>query len=94
METKVLSAIMKLQAAQIMLSNEGIHATIETHVTKYGSIELTAYTKDESKGAVACQILDAYTFLGAKFNSETYHNGEPNEFTSYSLLAYISEIQD
>ena len=29
METKVLSAIMKMQAAQIILSNEGIHTTIQ-----------------------------------------------------------------
>lgn len=94
METKVLSAIMKLQAAQIMLSNEGIHSTMETHITKYGNIELTAYTNDESKGAAACQILDAYTFNGAKFNSDTYHKGEPNEFTSYSLSAFISDIED
>lgn len=94
METKVLAAIMKLQAAQIMLSNEGIHATLSTHISKHGNMELTAYSSDACKAAAAIQILDSYKFKGAEFKAQTYHEGTPDEFSSYSLEAFISDIED
>lgn len=94
METKVLAAIMKLQAAQIMLSNEGIHSTLTTHIKKHGSIELTTYCKGGSKSATAIQILEAYNFKGAEFKADTYHEGTPDEFNSYTLFAFISDIED
>lgn len=94
METKVLSAIMKLQAAQIMLSNEGIFNTLETHCTDHGSLELTAYTYNPSEAATAIQILDTYTPKGFQFVEQTNRKGNPNEFTTYSLRAYISNLED
>lgn len=94
METKVLAAIMKLQAAQIMLSNEGIHTTLTTHVKKHGSIELTAFCSGGSKAATAIEILAAYNFKGTEFKEETYHEGTPEEFHSYTLLAFLSNIED
>lgn len=94
METKVLAAIMKLQAAQIMLSNEGIHSTLTTHIKKHGSIELTTYCTSGSKSATAIQILEAYKFEGAEFKADTYHEGTPDEFNSYTLFAFISDIED
>lgn len=94
METKVLSAIMKLQAAQIMLSNEGIHSSLTTHIKKHGSIELTTYCTSGSQSATAIQILEAYNFNGAEFKSDTYHEGTPDEFNSYTLFAFISNLED
>lgn len=94
METKVLSAIMKLQAAQIMLSNEGIFNEMSTHCTEHGSLELTAYTYNPSEAATAIQILDTYMVKGAKFGEQTYNKGISTEFATYSIKAYISELED
>ena len=94
METKVLASIMKLQAAQIMLSNEGIFNELTTSCKEHGSLELTAYTYDPSEAAAAIQILNTYTFEGAKFEEQNYAKGTTKEFTTYSLKAYISNIED
>lgn len=94
METKVLAAIMKLQAAQIMLSNEGLFNDLTTHITENGSLELTAYTHNPSEAATAIQILNTYTFEGAEFNETNFAKGTTREFTSYTLKAFISNIED
>ena len=94
MKKKVLAAIMKLQAAQIMLSNEGIQNTLSTHVTEHGNLELTAIVNGPSEASTAIQILDTYSFAGAEFQKTTIYEGTPKEFTVYVLLAYISKIED
>lgn len=94
METKVLAAIMKLQAAQIMISNEGIHNTLTTDCSEHGSLELSVYTHNETEAANAIQILNTYTFTGAEFEEEHYAKGTTDEFACYSLKAYLSRLED
>lgn len=94
METKVLSAIMKFQAAQIMLSNEGIYNQVSTHITESGNLEIIAYTHDPSEAATAIQILNTYTIEGAEFTEDIYHEGMPNEFKTHTLRAFISDLED
>lgn len=94
METKVLAAIMKLQAAQIMLSNEGIFTELTTSCKEHGSLELTAYTYNPSEAATAIQILNTYSFEGAKFEKTNFAKGTTKEFTTYVLKAYLIDIED
>ena len=94
METKVLAAIMKLQAAQIMLSNEGIFNELTTNCKEHGSLELTAYTYNPSEAAAAIQILNTYTVEGAEFRENSFAKGTSDSFTTYSLNAYISNLED
>lgn len=94
METKVLSAIMKLQAAQIMLSNEGLYNSLNTDVTEYGSLKLSVYVRKPNEAAAAIQILNSYTFDGAELKENVFDVGTPDEFTTYTLFAFISKIQD
>lgn len=94
METKVLSAIMKFQAAQIMLSTEGIYNNLSTNITEHGNLELIAYTHNPSERATATQILNTYTFKGAKLSVAHFAKGTTDAFTSYILKAYISDIED
>lgn len=94
METKVLSAIMKLQAAQIMLSNEGIHTDLSLNCVEHGSIELTAYTRNKEEVETAVGILCAYDFEGASRHLKHFDEGLPTAFTSCTLKAYLSNIKD
>lgn len=93
METKVLEAIMKLQSAQIMLSNEGLHTNLTTNCIDHGSIELDvfAYTPEEEK--IASDILCAYDFAGAFRESKEFAKGTTDGFTCYTLKAYLSNIK-
>lgn len=94
METKVLSAIMKFQAAQIMLSTEGIYNNVSTHITDCGNLEISAYTHNPSEEATVIQILNTYTIGGAEVKEETYRKGKPDEFKTFTLRAFISDIED
>lgn len=85
---------MKFQAAQIMLSNEGIYNNVCTHCMDNGNLEITAYTHTPSEAATAIQILNTYTVAGAEFMEETYRKGKPNEFKTYSLRVFISDLED
>lgn len=93
MDTKVLSAIMKLQAAQIMLSNEGLHTRLQTNCVEHGSIELTAYVHSQEEKEIAAGILSAYDFEGATQEIRVLDEGLPTEFTSCRLSAYLSDIK-
>lgn len=93
METKVLSAIMKLQAAQIMLSNEGLHTNLSTNCVEHGSIELTVFTHNKKETEVAVGILCAYDFEGASRQLIHHDEGKETAFTSCTLKAYISNIK-
>lgn len=93
METKVLSAIMKLQAAQIMLSNEGLHTNLQTNCIEYGSIELTVFVRTEKEKETACSILWAYDFEGATREIKVLDEGLATEFTTCKLQAYLSNIK-
>lgn len=93
METKVLSAIMKLQAAQIMLSNEGIHTNLQTNCTVYGSIDLTAFVHTQKEKEIAVGILSAYDFEGATREIKVLDEGLATEFTTCKLSAYLANIK-
>lgn len=93
METKVLSAIMKMQAAQIMLSNEGIHTNLQTNCIEYGSIELTAFVRTRKEKELAVVILRQYDFVGATYELKVLDEGLPTEFTTCKLQAYLSDIK-
>lgn len=89
METKVLANIMKLQAAQIMLSNECIHTNLSTDCEEYGSIELTAFVHNTTEEEKANDILNAYKFQGADIYSTVHDENTDSEFKTYKLLAYL-----
>lgn len=93
METKVLSAIMKLQAAQIMLSSEGLHTDLNTNCIEHGSISLTVFTHNEKETEVAVGILSSYDFEGASREVNVLDKGKLTEFTSCRLQAYLSKIK-
>lgn len=93
METKVLSAIMKMQAAQIMLSNEGIHTNLNTNCIDHGSIELDAFTHTPEEEKIASDILDTYNFAGAIRESRGFARGTTDAFITYTLKAYLSDIK-
>ena len=93
METKVLSAIMKLQAAQIMLSNEGLHTNLQTNCIEYGSIELTVFVHTQKDKETACGILCAYDFEGATREIKVINEGLATEFTTCQFSAYLSDIK-
>lgn len=93
METRVLSAIMKLQAAQIMLSNEGLHTNLTTDCTEYGSIQLDVFTHNQKEKEIAVGILCAYDFEGATRELTIHDEGLPSEFTTCKILAYLSNIK-
>lgn len=93
METKVLKAIMKLQAAQIMLSNEGIHTNLDTNCKKYGSIDLTAFVHTQKEKDIAVGILSAYDFEGATREIKVLDEGLATEFTTCKLSAYLTIIK-
>ena len=93
METKVLSAIMKLQAAQIMLSNEGIHTDLQTNCIENGSIALTAYVHSQEEKEIVDGILCTYDFEGASHMSKILDEGLPTEFIVCRLEAYLSNIK-
>lgn len=93
METKVLSAIMKLQAAQIMCSNEGLHTNLQTNCIEYGSIDLTVFVKTPKEKETAVGILSAYDFEGATREIKLFDEGLPSEFTTCKLTAYLSNIK-
>lgn len=93
METKVLSAIMKLQAAQIMLSNEGLLTCLQTNCVKHGSIELTVYVHSQEEKEIAVGILSAYDFEGATREIKVLDEGLATEFTTCKLSAYLSNIK-
>lgn len=92
METKVLSAIMKLQAAQIMLSNEGIHNILTTCLSEYGGIGLSAFANTDEERKKVLEIMNTYTFKGAELDTRHFNEGSPNFFTSYALHAFLSDI--
>lgn len=92
METKVLSAIMKLQGAQIMLSNEGLHTNLDTNCQKYGSIELDVFTHNVKEEQAAHDILDEYDFEGATRETLRHEVGTEKEFSTITLKAYLSRI--
>ena len=93
METKVLSAIMKLQGAQIMLSNEGLHTNLSTNCIEHGSIELDAFTHNLKEEQAAHDILDEYDFVGATRQTIRHEVGTSQEFATISLRAYLSDIK-
>lgn len=93
METKVLSAIMKLQAAQIMCSNEGLHTNLQTNCVEYGSIELTVFVNTQKEKETAVGILCAYDFEGATREIRVLDEGLATEFTTCKLSAYLSNIK-
>lgn len=92
METKVLSAIMKLQAAQIMLSNEGIHNLLTTCLSEHGGIELSAFAHTDEERKKVLEIMNTYTFKGAELDTRDFNEGTPNFFTSHVLHAFLSDI--
>lgn len=92
METKFLSAIMKLQAAQIMLSNEGIHNILTTSLSKYGGIQLNAFAHTDEERKKVLEIMNTYTFKGAELDTRDFNEGTPNFFTSYTLHALLLDI--
>lgn len=93
METKVLEAIMKLQAAQIMCSNEGLHTNLQTNCVKYGSIDLTVFVNTQKEKETAVGILCAYDFEGATREIRVLDEGLATEFTTCKLSAYITNIK-
>lgn len=93
METKVLAAIMKMQAAQIMLSNEGIHTDLTTDCKKYGSIQLNAFVHNQKEKETAVGILSAYDFEGARRELTIHDECLPTEFTICRLKAYLLDIK-
>lgn len=93
METKVLEAIMKLQAAQIMLSNEGLHTNLTTNCIDHGSIELDVFAHTPEQEKIASDILCTYDFAGAIHESKEFAKGTTDGFTSYTLKAYLSNIK-
>lgn len=93
METKVLSAIMKMQAAQIMLSNEGITTELTTDCKKYGSITLNAFVHNSTEEIIARDILQSYKFAGSDLDSTTHNKNTEKEFRVYTINSYISRIK-
>lgn len=93
MKTKVLEAIMKLQAAQIMLSNEGLHTDLQTHCVENGSIELTVFVHTQKEKEIAVGILCAYDFEGATRELKVLDEGLATEFTTCTISAYLSKIK-
>lgn len=93
METKVLSAIMKMQAAQIMLSNEGITTELTTDCKKFGSITLNAFVHNSTEEIIACDILQSYKFAGSDLYSTTNDQNTEREFRVYTMTSYISGIK-
>lgn len=93
METKVLSAIMKLQAAQIMLSNEGLLTCLQTNCIEHGSIELSVYVHSLEEKEIAVGILSAYDFEGATRVIKVLDEGLATEFTACRVSAYLSDIK-
>lgn len=93
METKVLSAIMKLQAAQIMLSSEGLHTNITTNCIDHGSIELDAFTHTSEEENTVKDLLEQYKFEGAIIETRRHDVGTPQEFATFTLKAYLSNIK-
>lgn len=93
METKVLEAIMKLQAAQIMLSNEGLHTNLSTNCIEYGSIQLDVFVRTQKERETAVGILCAYDFEGSTREIRNHDEGLPSEFTTCTLRAYLSDIK-
>lgn len=93
MKTKVLEAIMKLQSAQIMLSNEGLHTNLQTNCVEYGSIDLTVFVRTQKEKETAVGILCAYDFEGATREIKVLDEGLPTEFTTCKLSAYLTNIK-
>lgn len=93
METKVLAAIMKLQAAQIMLSNEGIHTNLQTDCAEFGSIDLTAFVHTKKEKELAAVILRQYEFAGATYELKVLDKGLATEFTTCRLSAYVHNVK-
>lgn len=93
METKVLEAIMKLQAAQIMCSNEGLHTCLQTNCIEHGSIDLTVFVDTQKEKEIAVGILSAYDFEGATRELKVLDKGLATEFTTCKLSAYLSDIK-
>lgn len=93
METKVLSALMKLQAAQIMLSNEGIHTNLTTNCINHGNIALDAFAHTPKEEKTVSDILSTYDFKGAVRESRGFAKGTSDGFTTYTLKAYLSDIK-
>lgn len=93
MKAKVLEAIMKLQAAQIMCSNEGLHTNLTTHCIDHGSIGLDVYANTPEEEKTASDILCAYDFAGAIRESKGFAKGTTDGFTCYTLEAYLSKIK-
>lgn len=93
METKVLSAIMKLQAAQIILSNEGLHTNLTTNCVDHGNITLDVFTYTPEEEKTASDILCSYDFVGAIRETRGFAKGTTNGFTTYTLKAYLSNIK-
>lgn len=89
METKVLSAIMKLQAAQIMLSNECIHTNLDSNTEEFGSIELTAFVHNTAEERIVTDILNAYKIQGSDLYSRVHDENTDKEFKTYTLLLYL-----
>lgn len=94
METKVLSAIMKLQACQLMLADVAGHTDLTINNQEHGSLSLTAYVDDGADAREVIKIINAYTFKGAEFRKQHYAGGTTDAFTTYELHAYISDLED
>lgn len=93
METKVLSAIIKLQGAQIMLSNEGLHTDLTTNCIEHGRISLDVFAHTPEEEKIVSDILSAYDFAGAIRESKEFAKGTTDGFTSYTLAAYLTDIK-
>ncbi len=94
METKVLSAIMSLQGAQIMLSNYGIHTALTTNCVKHGSIDLTAFTHNATEDKIVSEYLSAYEPVGFKMEHHKHDQGKETEFDTFTLMAYMTDLKD
>lgn len=84
---------MKMQAAQIMLSNEGLHTNLSTNCIDHGSIELDAFTHTPEEEKTANEMLEQYKFEGAIIETHHHDKGLPTEFKTFTLKAYLSDIK-
>lgn len=84
---------MKLQAAQIMLSNEGLHTNLSTNCIDHGSISLDVFAHTPEEEKTASDILCSYDFVGAIRESRGFAKGTTDGFTTYTLKAYLCDIK-
>ena len=94
METKVLATIMKLQAAQVMLSTYGISTYFTTLCIKHGNLELTAFTHNDTEDKIASEILEAYESEEIKKTYRKHNEGTDEEFRAFTLKVYMTNLTD